>query len=228
MRHAWVFLTVLSSGAGTLAQDRPGAGEILIESTGPDAHHGRRTVPLPPEGPERDAFLTEFLRVDPQENKVTDRSGTLSATDFYSRVQRADLVAQAEDRRRQRIWLMAGGGAVAIASTIAGLAVMSSTQNANAPACSTDVVTHNACLDSNSKKTTAGAVILAAGLTLGVGLFTLGTVVPEMVTSRDETVRLATEHNLGLARKHGAEGARLQLIPSLAPGHAGLLARLSF
>jgi hypothetical protein len=95
MRHAWVFLTVLATGAGTLAQDRPGAGEILIDSTGPDSYHERRTVPLPPAGPERDAFLKEFLRVDPRDNRVTDRSGTVSATDFYARLQRADLVAQA-------------------------------------------------------------------------------------------------------------------------------------
>ena len=228
MRHAWVLLTVLGSGAGAFAQDRPGAGEILIESTGPDAHHERRTVPLPPEGPERDAFLREFLRVDPRENRVTDTSGTLSATDFYTRLQRADLVAQAEDRRRQRIWLMSGGGAVAIASTVAGLLVMSSAPNSNAPGCVTDVNTQNACLESASKRTTTGAVILAAGLTLGTALFSWGAFAPAMVTSPDETVRLATDYNLGLARKHGASGARLQLVPSLAPGQAGLLARVSF
>ncbi|HET9158282.1 MAG TPA: hypothetical protein VFN91_16525, partial [Myxococcaceae bacterium] len=219
MRHAWVFLTVLGTGAGTLAQDRPGPGEILIDSTGPDAYHERRTVPLPPAGPERDAFLKDFLRVDPRDNRVTDRSGTVSATDFYTRLQRADLVAQAEDRRRQRIWLMAGGGAVAIASTIVGLVVMSSAPNSNAPGCVTDVFTQNACLDASSKRTTSGVLILAAGLTLGAGLFTWGASVPEMVTTPDETVRLATDYNLGLARKHGAAGARLQLVPTLAPGH---------
>jgi hypothetical protein len=41
-------------------------------------------------------------------------------------------------------------------------------------------------------------------------------------------VRLAADYNLALARKHGATGARLHLIPSLAPGQAGLLARLVF
>jgi hypothetical protein len=50
----------------------------------------------------------------------------------------------------------------------------------------------------------------------------------EMVTAPNETVRLAADYNLALARKHGATGARLQLIPSLAPGQAGLLARLTF
>ena len=49
-----------------------------------------------------------------------------------------------------------------------------------------------------------------------------------MVTTPTETVRLAADYNLALARKHGATGARLQLIPSLAPGQVGLLARVSF
>ena len=228
MRHAWVFLTVLGTGAGALGQDRPGGGEILIDSTGPNAHHERRTVPLPPEGPGRDAFLKDFVVVDLQNNAVRVGSQTLSATEFYTRVERTDLVAQAEERKRQRMWLMGGGGAVAVASVVAGLVVMSTAQNSNTPACSTDVFTHNACIDSSTKTTTTGVLILAAGLTTGAGLFTWGVLTPEMVTTPNETVRLAADYNLALARKHGAAGARLQILPSLAPGHAGLLARVSF
>jgi hypothetical protein len=228
MRHALVFLTVLGSGAGALAQDRPGAGEILIDATGPDAHHERRSVPLPPEGPEREAFMREFLVVDLHENSVREGKRTLSASEFYARVERTDLVAQAEDRTRQRIWLMGGGGALAVASVVAGVVVMSSAKNINSPSCSTDVFAHNACVDSHKSTTTAGALILVAGVALGTGLFTWGAMTPEMVTSPRETLRLAADHNLELARKHGAKGAQLQLIPTLAPGHAGLLARLTF
>lgn len=228
MRHAWVFLTILGAGAGALGQDRPGQGEILIDSTGPDAHHERRTVPLPPAGPGRDAFMKEFLLVDLQNNSVREGSQPISATEFYTRVQRTDLAAEAEQRKRQRIWMMSGGGVVAAAGLVAGVAVMSSAQNSNSPACSTDVFTHNACIDSSTKTTTTGVLILAAGLTVGAGLFTWGALTPEMVTTPSETVRLAADYNLGLARKHGATGARLQILPSLAPGHAGLLARVSF
>jgi hypothetical protein len=228
MRHALVFLTVLGSGAGALGQDRPGAGEILIDATGPDAHYERRTVPLPPEGPQRDAFMREFLVVDLQENSVRTGARTLSAREFYTRVERTDLAARAEDRTRQRIWLMGGGGAVAVASLVAGIAVMSSAKNINSPSCSTDVLAHNACVDSNKSTTTAGALILVTGVALGAGLFTWGALTPEMVTTPRETLRLVADHNLGLARKHGARGARLQLIPAIAPGHAGLVARLTF
>jgi hypothetical protein len=228
MRHAWVFLTILGTSVGALAQERPGPGEILIESTGPDAHHERRTVPLPPPGPEREAFLKDFLVVDLNANAVRDGSGSISPTEFYTRLQRADLVSQAEERRRQRIWLMGGGGAVAVAGVVAGILVMSSAQNTNTPGCVADVYTHNACIESSSRTSTAGALILTAGLTVGAGLFTWGALIPEMVTSPNETVRLATGYNLALAEKHGATGARLQIIPSLSPGHAGLIARVSY
>jgi hypothetical protein len=184
MRHAWVFLTILGSGTGALGQDLPGAGEILIESTGPNAHHERRSVPLPPEGPGRDAFLREFVVVDVQSNSTRIGDRALSASEFYTRVERTDLAAQAEDQSRQRVWLMAGGGLVAAAGVAAGLVVMGNAKNTNDPS--------------------------------------------EMVTAPNETVRLAADYNLALARKHGATGARLQLIPSLAPGQAGLLARLTF
>lgn len=228
MRNAWVFLTALATGAGALAQDRPGAGEILIDSTGPDAHHERRTVPLPPEGPERDAFMREFLVVDLQENSVRSGTRTLSAREFYDRVGRTDLAAQAEDRTRQRIWLMAGGGAIAAASVAAGIALMSTTKNLNSPSCAMNVTVYNACVDSNKNTTTAGVFILVAGLGLGTGLITWGAFTPEMVTTSGETLRLVADHNLALGRKHGAAGARLQLIPSIAPGYAGLQARLTF
>jgi hypothetical protein len=123
---------------------------------------------------------------------------------------------------------MGGGGAVAVAGMVAGILVMSSAQNSNSPSCVVDVFTHNACLESSSRTSTAGALILTAGLAVGTGLFTWGALTPEMVTTPNETVRLATEYNLAVAQKHGATGARLQLVPSLGPGHAGLLARVSF
>ena len=228
MRHALVFLAVLGNAGGALGQDRPGPGEILIESTGPNAHHERRTVPLPPEGLQREAFMREFMVVDLQDNAVRVGARTLPASEFYTRVERPDLAAQADDRTRQRVWLMAGGGLVATAGLVAGIAVMSTAQNTNDPSCQTDVFTHNACLDSSSKTTTTGALLIGAGLALGAGLITWGSLIPEMVTSPQETVRLAADHNLALARKHGATGVRLHLLPSLGPGQAGLVARASF
>ncbi|HVP60853.1 MAG TPA: hypothetical protein VMT11_09860 [Myxococcaceae bacterium] len=227
MRPALVFLLVLGSGELALAQERPGEGEILIDATGPEAHHERRKVPLPPEGPGRDAFLRDFMVVNMVDNEVRLGSRILPASEFYTRIERTDLVAQAEDRTRQRVWLMAGGGVVAVASVVGGIVVMSTAQNTNDPGCSVSVPAHNACLDSANHATTAGTILLGAGLALGTGLITWGALIPEMVTSPQETLRLAADYNLALARKHGATGARLQLVPSLAPGYAGLTARLT-
>jgi len=228
MRHALVFLAILARGGGALGQERPGAGEILIDSTGPDSHHERRSVPLPPEGPARDAFMRDFVVVDVQSNSTRVGTRALSATEFYTRVDRPDLAAQAEDQTRKRVWLMAEGGLVAAAGVAAGLVVMGNAKNTNDPSCAHDIFTQNACVDSSTSATSAGALILGAGLVLGAGLFTWGVLTPDMVTTPTETVRLAADYNLALARKHGATGARLQLIPSLAPGQVGLLARVSF
>jgi len=228
MRVAGVFLFVLAGGGQALGQVNPGSGEILIESTGPEAHHERRRVPLPPEGPEREAFLREFITVDPIQNEVRLAGKDLSAHDFYTRLDRPDLVARADERSRQKTWLLVGGGVVAVASVVAGILVINSAKDTNTPACSVDVFTKNACLDSNSKTTTAGAILLVAGIAVGTGLMTWGALIPTMVTPRQETLQLATEHNFALSRKHGGEGARLQILPTLAPGHAGLVARLTF
>ncbi|HUM11306.1 MAG TPA: hypothetical protein VLT82_10195 [Myxococcaceae bacterium] len=228
MRLALVFLVVLGSGGRTLAQARPGAGEILIDATGPNAQHERRKVPLPPEGPEREAFMRDFIVVSLVDNEVRIGARTLPAAEFYTRLDRPDLVARAEDRTRQRVWLMAGGGVVAVASVVAGSLVMASAQNTNDPRCAVSVATQNACLDSSTHAATAGTILLVAGLAIGTGLITWGASIPEMVTTPQETLRLAADYNLALARKHGATGARFQLLPSLAPGYARLTARLSF
>lgn len=228
MRHALVFLAILGSGGLALAQERPGAGEILIDSTGPNAHHERRSVPLPPEGPAREAFMRDFVVIDVQSNAARVGTRTLSASEFYTRVDRPDLAAQAEEQTRKRLWLTVGGGVVAAAGVAAGLVVMGNAKNTNDPSCARDIFTQNACVDSSTSSTSAGALILGAGLVVGAGLVTWGLLTPDMVTTPTETVRLAADYNLALARKHGATGARLQLIPSLAPGQAGLLARVSF
>jgi hypothetical protein len=55
-----------------------------------------------------------------------------------------------------------------------------------------------------------------------------GITTPEMVTPREETLRLATDYNRALGQRHGATGTRLELLPAVGPGFAGLSARLRF
>jgi hypothetical protein len=49
-----------------------------------------------------------------------------------------------------------------------------------------------------------------------------------MVTTPDETVKLATGYNRALGKKYGAPGATFHLLPTFAPGYTGLVARLTF
>ena len=209
----WSVLLVLAVGSSepVLAQARPGAGGILIDSTGPDARRGESTyVPLPPEGPERDAFLDAFIRVDGRENRVTLRGKPISAFDFYSRIGRPDLAAAADQRTRQRIWLMSGGGLTIVAGLVSGLLVMASGPDTSSPDClarGPDV--YKSCVEQSNRATSAGALLIGAGVALGGAFIVWDVSTPEMVNPREETLQLATDYNRTLGRSHGATGARL-------------------
>ena len=83
-------------------------------------------------------------------------------------------------------------------------------------------------MDRSQRATTTGAILIAAGVGLGGALFVLGVSTSEMVTTHEETVRLAADYNHGLAAGKGTERAHFQLLPALGPGYAGLSARLTF
>lgn len=230
MRWSASLLLVLVTASPVLAQSPPGAGEILIDSTGPESHHGESTrVPLPPEGPGREAFLGAFIQVDSRENSVTLGGKPISAAEFYGRVDRPDLAARAEEHTRQRIWLMSGGGLTIVAGLVSGLLLMASGPDTSSPAClaqGPDV--YASCVDRSTKATMNGALLIGAGVALGGALIVWGIATPEMVTTRAETLQLATRYNRTLGQKNGATAARLELLPAISPGYAGLAARLTF
>ena len=212
------------------AQSSPGAEEILLDSTGPESQHGDSTrVPLPPQGPEREAFLREFIRVIPRDNEAQIGDRTLSAFEFYNRVDRPDLAARADERTRQRIWLISSSVLVLAAGVAGGAVVLSNAQDVNDPVCFVNGnFSYNECVDRHQHTQTIGIAIIGAAVVVAGGLLTWGLLTPEMVTTPEETVRLAVGYNRALAQKHGATGSRLRVLPVLAPGFAGLTARLSF
>ena len=225
----WSLVLVLVVRAAALAQARPAPGEILIDSTGPGARHGESTyVPLPPEGPGREAFLEAFMRVDPRENQVTVGGQPISASDFYRRVGRPDLAAAAEERTRQRLWLISGGGLTIVAGVVSGLLVMASGPDTSSPEClARGPDAYASCVERSTHATTAGALLIGAGVALGGALIVWGVATPEMVTTREETQHLVREHDRALGQRSGA-GASLELLPAIGPGFAGLSARLRF
>jgi hypothetical protein len=229
MRRGGLALLALFAAGRALAQEPGKPVEILVDP-GMGTHEDSRRVPLPAEGPERDAFLQEFVWVDPRGNEAFIGSRSISARDFYTRVGRPDLVARADERTRQRIWMIAGSALTLAATATAGAIVISNAQSLNDPACFTGPTNqnYNECVERANRTTTIGVGIILAGVGVAASLLTTGLLIPEMVTPPDETVRLAVGYNRALARKHGAPGARLELIPSFGPGYQGVLARLAF
>jgi hypothetical protein len=226
----FIHLIVLGCAVPALGQTRPGPDEILIDATGPNARHGDPTrVPLPPEGPGRDAFMHEFLRVNLRDNEVTVDGRTLSAFVFYTQVGRTDLAAQADERTRQRIWLISGSVLTLAAGITAGVIVLANAQDPNDPSCFVNGnLSYNACIDRAQKANVTGALLIGAGVVIAASLLTWALLIPEMVTSPEETLHLVAEHNRERARRHGASGSRLELLPSVGPGGASLSLRWTF
>ena len=233
MRRGLAVLVVLGSAVPALGQSQERPPEIIIDPNGPGTQVGDPSrVPLPPAGPGRDAFMAQFIRVVPNDNEATLGNHAISASEFYTRVNRPDLVARAEERTRQRIWLMAGSALVLAAGVTTGVVVAGNAQDVNDPSCFVNGNTsYNACVDRHQRTTNTGVVIIVSSFVVAAGLFTWGMFIPQMVTAPDETVRLAAEYNRALGQKYGAgtpPGKSFHILPQLAPGYAGLTAQLRF
>ena len=197
--------------------------------TGPGAQHGdSKRVPLPPAGPAREAFLAEFITIDLAANEAKLAGQPLSPFEFYQRVNRPDLAARADERTRQRIWLISGAAVVLVAGVTAGAIEFATAPDVNEPSCVTNVYRYNACVSSHQQHQTLGMVLIGGSVAIAASLFTWGMLIPQMVTTPEETVALASAYNRALGKKFGAPGANFHLFPTFAPGSAGLVARLSF
>jgi len=254
--RAWVVAWVLGGAAPALAEpppqpDRrpPEVGEpsprevtpppaepkqpdVVIDVKQPEREWSTG-VEKPPPGPGREAFDAQAVSVDAILNEVKRGGRPLPASDFYRLMERPDLVAWSEDRTRQRIWLISGGTIVALAGVVAGVVVMGTGPDTSSPECqTTQYQDYSNCLDRASKAQMTGAFILGASLAVGGVLFVWGMNIPEMVTPADQTLKMGTEYNRTLSVKHGgsppSSGIRFRLLPAVAPGYAGLTARLSF
>ena len=233
MTRGWLFVVALGCTSTVLAQSpaqKPPQEEEIVDPGGPGAHHGASTkVPLPPEGPAREAFLKEFISVDPRANETTFGGKPLSAFEFYRRVDRPDLADRADERTRQRVWLLSGSALILVAGVTGGAIEFATAQNLNAPACfANGTVSYNACVDAHNQNKTIGMVLIITSVSLAAGLLTWALLIPEMVTTPEETVTLATTYTRGLSKKYGAPGATFTLLPTFAPGYTGLVARLTF
>lgn len=210
----------------------PKQPEVVIDVKQPEREWSTG-IEKPPAGPGRDAFDAQAISVDAILNEVKRKGQPLAASEFYRLAGRPDLVKWSEDRTRQRTWLIASGTVIALAGVVTGVFVMGTGPDTSSPECqTTHYEDYSACLDRASKAQMTGAFILGASLAVGGVLFVWGMNIPEMVTPAEDTLKMATEYNRTLSVKNGgsppSSKVQFRIVPSVAPGYAGLTARLTF
>jgi hypothetical protein len=205
-------------------------GEILLDPNAHSDHGDSMRLALPPAGPARETFVQDMVRFNPRTNEAFQGTRPLGAQEFYNTVGRPDLAARSAERTRQRTWLIVGSVVTFAAGVASGVVVLGNAQSLGDGKCfaAPQPQVYNDCVDRNHQTTTIGTVLIASGVIIGGGLFTWAMTIPEMVTTPEESAKLALEHDRALAKKYGAPEARLDVLPAIGPGFAGLTARLTF
>jgi len=178
---------------------------------------------LPPPGPTRELFLHEMLVVPPHSTDVYTSRGArqLTAVEFYRMMGRTDLAAESEQRKTTRGWLYAMGFLSFAGGVASGIVVTSNAQSLNDPHCfSKGVKSYNDCVNNSSNQSLLGAALIGGGVLVG-GLFaTWAALTPDMVTSADETAKMAAKYNRELASKFSHPSVSIS--PVIGPGGGGL------
>ena len=103
-------------------------------------------------------------------------------------------------------------------------------QNVSDPACFAQGVTsYNRCIDSAQKSSLYGALLIGGGVVVGGLLLTIAALTPDMVTTPEETSKLADHYNRNLVKRLNAVAEpRVSIAPVFGPGGGGLAARFTF
>jgi hypothetical protein len=161
-------------------------------------------IKLPPAGPTRELFIHERLIVPTHSNDVYTGRGThqLSAVEFYRLMGRGDLAAESESRKTTRGWLYTASFLTFAGGVAAGIVVSTQAQSLNDPHCyAHGVPGYNDCVERSSNQSLLGAALIGGGVLVG-GLFaTWAALTPDMVTTPDETAKMAAKYNRELSRK---------------------------
>ena len=205
-------------------------GEILLDPNAHSDHGESMRLSLPPAGPARETFLQDMVRFNPRTNEAFIGTRPLSAQEFYTELGRPDLVARSAERSRQRTWLIVGSVVTLAAGVASGVVVLGNAQSLGDGKCfaAPQPAVYNDCVDRNHQTTTIGTALIASGVIIGGGLFTWAMTIDQMVTTPEESAKLALEHDRALAKKYGAPEAHLDVLPAIGPRFAGLTARLTF
>jgi hypothetical protein len=187
---------------------------------------------LPAAGLAREVYYRDMLRVRPHKTDVFTQSGArqLTAVEFYRLVGRGDLAAASEARKGERGILYGFSFLTFAAGVASGIWVSGNAQNVNDPACFAQGVTsYNRCVDSAQKSSLYGALLIGGGVVVGGLLLTIAALTPDMVTTPEETSKLADNYNRNLVKRLNAvTEPRVSIAPVFGPGGGGLAARFTF
>jgi len=187
---------------------------------------------VPAAGLAREVFYRDMLRIRPHRTEVYTQGGArqLSAVEFYRLVGRGDLAAASEARKGERGILYGFSFLTFAAGVASGIWVTSNAQNLNDPACfAQGTASYNRCVDSASKSNLYGALLIGSGVVVGGLLLTLAALTPDMVTTPEETAKLADQYNRNLVKRlNAAAEPRVSVAPVFGPGGGGLAARFRF
>jgi len=187
---------------------------------------------LPATGLAREVFYRDMLRVRPHKTDVYTQNGArqLSAVEFYRIIGRGDLVAASEARKGERGILYGFSFLTFAAGVASGIWVSSNAQSLNDPVCfAQGTVSYNKCVDSAQKNSLYGALLIGGGVVVGGLLLTIAALTPDMVTTPEETAKLADQYNRNLVKRlNAATEPRVSVAPVFGPGGGGLAARFTF
>jgi hypothetical protein len=198
-----------------------------------DTQPGRAVLEdLPAAGLAREVYYRDMLRVRPHKTDVFTQNGArqLSASEFYRLVGRGDLASASEARKGERGILYGFSFLTFAAGVASGIFVSGNAQNLNDPACfSQGVASYNRCVDSAQKSSLYGALLIGGGVVVGGLLLTIAALTPDMVTTPEETSKLAEQYNKNLVKRLNAvTEPRVSIAPVFGPGGGGLAARFTF
>ena len=113
---------------------------------------------------------------------------------------------------------------------MAKLATSSTCLSLNDPGCfAQGVISYNKCVDRSSKTSLYGAMLIGGGVVIGGLLLTIAALTPDMVTTPEETAKLADQYNRNLVKRLNAVvEPKVSVTPVFGPGGGGLAARFTF
>lgn len=152
---------------------------------------------LPPE------FREKALGWDAQKHSATLGSDhkVLSRNEFFTAIDRPDLVEKSTSLSRRRIILGTAAVVTVVAGLTSGALVLGGSPDLNSPACVTNAAAFNACTDDHRSHVVLGTSLIVAGV-IGASLFaTFAYWSSPSVVDDDEAQRLISRYNGDLLKK---------------------------